>query len=223
MGERPDIALYFGSAKRYHTAVAVYTYSLHILNVVLYHRVQVSKELRKAQPRGIAPPAWVHRPRMKAVIERYIRERQLVDRPATIAGARLALNLFIRWLMSNHAEIESLAQVTREHLLEFAEDLNGMVGVRSKRPYSLSAKISVLSALGVFFRRVSEWSQWSEWEARYQDGGAKGIKEHPEPLKHVEVPNRPLLSRGDLPRRAIYLPRYIPDDELERSWRPSVP
>src|SRR6266487_2359120 len=61
---------------------------------------------------GIAPPAWVHRPRMKAVIERYIRERQLVDRPATIASARLALNLFIRWLMSNHTEIESLAQVT---------------------------------------------------------------------------------------------------------------
>lgn len=213
LGERPDIALFFGSAQRYHTAVAEYTYSLHILNVVLYHRGQVSKEPRKAQPRGIAPPAWVHRPRMKAVIDRYIRERQLVDRPATIAGAQLALNLFVRWLMRVHPEVESLAQVTREYMLEFAENLNGMVGVRSKRPYSLSAKIGMLSTLGVFFRRVSEWSQWSEGEGKYQYRGAEKSKEH---LEHLEVPSRPLLSRGDLPKRAIYLPRYIPDDELER-------
>ncbi|MBF6613867.1 MAG: tyrosine-type recombinase/integrase [Chloroflexi bacterium] len=202
LGERPDIARYFGTEKRYHQAVEVYTYSLHILNVVLYHRGQVSKEPRKAQPRGIAPPAWAHRPRMKAVIDRYIRERRLVDRPATIDSAELALNLFIRWLMSTHPETESFAQVTREHLLEFAEDLNSMVGVRSKRPYSLSAKIGILSSLNVFFRRVSEWSKW---EGQGREG------------KHqMEVPNRPLLSRGDLPKRAIYLPRYIPDDELER-------
>jgi hypothetical protein len=58
LGERPDIALYFGSEKRYHQAVVKYSYSLHVLNVVLYHRGQVSKEPHKAQPRGITPPAW---------------------------------------------------------------------------------------------------------------------------------------------------------------------
>jgi integrase len=149
---------------------------------------------------------------MRAVIDRYIRERQLVDRPATIQSADLALTLFVRWLLSVHPEIESFASVTREHLLEFADDLNSMVGVNSKRPYSLSAKIGVLSALNVFFRRVSEWANWEGT----REGERNGEQEEGHGKHELEVPNRPLLSRGDLPKRAMYLPRYIPDDELER-------
>ncbi len=205
LGERPDIALYFGSETRYHRALVEYSYGLHVLNVVLYHRGQVSREPHRSQPKGIAPRAWAHTPRIGAVIDRYIRERQLVDRPATILSIGLALTLFVRWLISAHPELESLASVTREDLLEFAEYLNGMVGVTSKRPYSLSAKIGVLSALNVFFRRISEWSNWME--PREGGRGRNG---------EMDVPNRPLLSRGDLPKRAMYLPRYIPDDELER-------
>jgi integrase len=227
LGERPDIALYFGSETRYHRALVEYSYGLHVLNVVLYHRGQVSREPHRSQPKGTAPRAWAHGPRIEAVIDRYFRERQLVDRPATIQSAGLALTLFVRWLISAHPEIESLASVTREHLLEFAEYLNSMVGVTSKRTYSLSAKIGVLSALNVFFMRISEWSNWMEPRegGRSRDGemdvnrkGEQGERGEGQATRvhEMEVPNRPLLSRGDLPKRAMYLPRYIPDDELER-------
>src|SRR5207248_2934571 len=125
---------------------------------------------------GTGPRAWAQRPRMGAVIDRYIKERQLVDRPATIQSVGLALTLFVRWLIGAHPEIESFASVTREELLEFAEYLNGTVGLTSKRPYSLSAKIGVLSSLNVFFRRISEWSHWEG--DREGDGATKGERKH---------------------------------------------
>jgi len=198
--ERPDIALFFGSTERYCQAIERYTRSLHILNVVLYYRGQIFTQPRKSYARSVAPDARgvprPAKPRMEAIVDRYIAERRLTDRPSTVESISRALRLFIGWLSQVHPELESLADVTRDHLIEFAEALNGMVGVRTKKLFSLNTKRMYLAYLSLFFRRIIRW-EWPE-----------GVE--------LEVPSRPLLGSGDIPKEVHRLPRYIPDDELER-------
>jgi len=81
--------------------------------------------------------------------------------------------------------------VTREHLIEFAEALNTMQGVQTHRPFASGTKQVILSCLCIFFQQVARW----QWE---------------------DVPDRPLLASGDLPKRPQRIPRYIPEDELGR-------
>jgi integrase len=60
-----------------------------------------------------------------------------------------------------------------------------------KRPWATSSKRVTLTKLAQFFRDVSHW----EWQ---------------------DVPIRPLLQNGDLPKLPQRIPRYILDEELER-------
>src|SRR5256885_14801499 len=75
--------------------------------------------------------------------------------------------------------------------MEFAEALNTMLGARTKRPLATLTKRGRLSRLCVFFQDVATWG-WNE------------------------VPDRPLLGSGDLPKIPARVPRYIPEDELAR-------
>src|SRR5438477_259349 len=52
-------------------------------------------------------------------------------------------------------------------------------------------KIRILSGVATFFRDVAFWG----WD---------------------DVPPRPLLANGDLPKRPKRVPRFIPDEELSR-------
>lgn len=189
-GERPDIALFHGSAEDYRRrARKGYLTAIHRLKVVLYHRGQAATEPWKIMPK-YAQPSPGH-PRMLAVIDRYLTARSLASRPATIERLGVSLRRFMQWLSQAYPGIESFADVTRDHLFEFAEALNTWIGIRSGQPLSTLTKRGNLSSLSVFFRDMAGWG----WE---------------------DVPTRPLLGVGDLPKIPLRVPRFIPEDELAR-------
>ena len=189
-GERSDLALFFGPGEPSHKEIARrYQSNLHLLHVILYHRGQVSKEPRRFLNQRNPRP--VLKPRMEAVVAHYLTARGLTDRPSTIGGLDLALRQFIGWLAQAYPAVESFAEVTREQLMEFAEAMNTMLGARTKRPLATLTKRGRLSRLSVFFQDVATWG-WNE------------------------VPDRPLLGSGDLPKIPARVPRYIPEDELAR-------
>lgn len=187
-GERDDVALFYGSTQRYQALVQRRLKSLHLMRVVLYHRGQVPTEPRIVH-RQPPPPRAVLKPRMEAVAARYLSTRRLTGRPNTIRHIDTALHHLIAWLARTYPTLDSFADMTREHLLAYAEALNTELSLRTKQPLALSTKRSTLAILSVFFQEVAQW----RWE---------------------DVPSHPLFSAGDLPKRAVHVPRYIPEVEL---------
>lgn len=189
-GQRPDLTSFFASAERYQQeARKSYLTALHMLQVVLYHRGQATTEPHKRMP----PSAerGMGQPRMQAVADRYLAARRLTGRPATIDRLDLSLRHFMQWLATVHPEMASFAEVTREQVLEFADLLQTWVSPTTGQPLSTLSKRGRLSNLSVFFRDTASW----EWQ---------------------DVPGRPLLGVGDLPKIPERIPRYIPDEELAR-------
>jgi integrase len=187
-GEREDLALFHGSKELYHLKLEHYTCHLYLLHVVLYQRGQVNPELHR--PRSV-PQRLVLKPGMEATVTQYLNERRLTAQPRTVEGIDSALHQFIRWLARTYPEMETVATVTREHLLEYAESLNTTPSQRTGQPINVVTKRGILSRISVFFQDVARW-QWND------------------------VPDRPLLQVGDLPKLPQRVPRYIPDEELAR-------
>ena len=188
--ERSDIMRFFPSADYYRTHIrGEHTAAFHGLHVVLYHRGQFATPPKKIRPPVPAVPLL--KPRMHAIVERYIAERSLISAPHTIELIRHALNHLVMWLTEAHPTIETFADVTREDLLAFREAMDTLVGMRTQRYWTLRSKISVLSRISVFFAEIAAW----EW---------------------ADVPPRPLLLHGDLPKLPTRIPRYIPDAELNQ-------
>lgn len=188
-GKRPDVVLFFGSAEHYRKQAKTYLAFLHRLHVILYHRGQITKEPTLIKPKRVYYA--LSTPRMEAVLARYLTARRLTDRPKTVKNFDLALRRFIRWIEQAHPTIETFAEVTRDHVLQFAEEFESLVNPRTKRPPGAGSKLVMLGRLAVFFQDVACWG----WE---------------------DVPRHPLLQGRDLPRRPKSIPRYIPDDELTR-------
>jgi len=188
-GERPDVALFFGDAERYRAVAIGYGAHLHLLHVVLYHRGQASAEPYRTLPARARRPDLP--PQMVAVADRYLAVRRLTDRPATILNLERALRHFMAWLAWAHPALTTFAAVQREHILEYAADLEAQRAARSGRPLTTLTRRGLLSGLSVFFRDTAAWG-WAD------------------------VPGRPLLGAGDLPRIPERVPRYIPEDELAR-------
>ncbi len=189
-GLRPDVTAFYTSVDHYHQeARKSYLTALHMLHVVLYHRGQAKTEPRRVMPL-YAERGGGH-PRMQAIVDRYLTARRLTDRPGTVAKLDLTLRRFMKWLATTHAEITSWTQVTRDQVLKFAEALDTLQSASTGKPLSTLTKRGTLSNLSVFFRDGASWG----WE---------------------EMPERPLLSAGDLPKIPERIPRYIPEDELSR-------
>lgn len=188
-GDRPDVAHYFGSPQHYQNAVHAYRTHLQITRVVLYHAGVIATAPRRNRPAPFQHPALPER--LEAVIERYLAVRRVNRRPKTVQGYMLALRAFANWLVRSSPEIVSWAQVSREHVLAFAEDLTTRISAETGQPLSARTKEGYLITLATFLRDVALW----QWE---------------------DVPSRPLLGPGDLPKRPQRVPRYIPEEELAR-------
>jgi integrase len=186
--QRVDVTLFFGSTTHHQKIVVQRRRCLYRLHMVLYHRGQVAT-YPNIERRGEARP--VLNPTLEQVVRRYLAERSLSARPGTVKNFETTLRKLVAWLAFAHPEIHVWAQVTRDHVLEFAEALHGMVDPKTKQPLSLPYKQKVLGRLVVFFQDLA----FSGWE---------------------HVPERPLLGHGDLPQLPIRVPRYIPEPELER-------
>lgn len=131
------------------------------------------------------------KPRMEAVVTKYLAARHLTHAPATVEKMHLTLRHFGAFLEHTYPEVETFAQVKREHILAWASALETMPMPRTGQPLAAWSKIRSLSCLSLFFRETAAWG----WE---------------------DVPGRPLLGPGDLPKTPLRVPRYIPADELNR-------
>jgi integrase len=189
--ERPDIDVLYGSVDEYRKRLKQRKISLHQLQVVLYHRGQVNREPQRVVNAPSRRVFVIHKPSMQEILARYLTARSLTDQPATVKKLDLAMRQFVDWIEQTYPEIETFAEVTREHILEYAEMLNTRLGVLTSQPLASSSKCQTLTKVAQFFREVSSWG----WE---------------------DVPIRPLLLPGDLPKRPLRVPRYIPEPELER-------
>ena len=185
-GERPDVALFYGSLEQYRDDTQDFPARLHRLHTVLYHRGQIKTEPPKKQPPALPPTGT---PRMQAVLDRYLATRRLTDEPATVSAFNTNIRRFITWIEGAYPTVETFAPVTREHVLEFAEFLTTSTNLITGRPLATSTRRQSLSKLSVFFQDVVFW----EWE---------------------DVPSHPLLKSGDLPKLPQRVPRYIPDRDL---------
>ncbi len=150
-GERSDLALFFGSAERAHQQLDHYKGWIFKLQIILYHRGQAATLPRVTRP---SAPREVLRPRMEAVVIRYLAVRRLDARPSTVKSFRIALHLLIPWLAQAYPELET-----------FAEALHTMKGVQTHRPFASGTKQLMLSCLSIFFQQVARW-QWEDVPAR---------------------------------------------------------
>ena len=189
-GERTDLHLFFESAEYYHTAVEKERLRfLFRLQVVLYHRGQVSTLPRIHHPHLASHAA--SKSRMIAVLDRYLTGRRLTDEPGTVKRFNTNIRQLIAWIEQAYPELENFAQVTRDHVLAYADFLTTNPNPRTGQPLATSTRRQVLSSLSVFFQEVVAWG----WD---------------------DVPSRPPLQSGDLPKLPQRVPRYIPEHELDQ-------
>jgi integrase len=187
---REDLRFFYPSQQRYRDGAAKnWITHLHQLQVVLYHRGQVATQPRKLMP-GWKPPL-VLPPTMQAVAEKWLAARRLTDRPSTVAKLELAIRRFGDWLGEHHPEIVSFADVTRDHCLTWLQHLAEEPTERTGKPLGAVSRIQRTSGLGQFFRDTAAW-QWDD------------------------VPGNALIGGGDAPKHPLKVPRFIPDDELDR-------
>jgi len=189
-GERPDIGDFFQSADYYqHHVRSQYTWYFHVLHVVLYHRGQISTPPQRIT--RATPPRPLVKPRMQAVVQRYLATRSVTDEPNTVQGFDTTTHKFIAWIAHIYPQVETWAEITREQVLEYAEAMKTLISPQTGKPLGVVSRRGQLSRLSVFLADIATWG----WE---------------------DVPQRPLLLKGDLPKRPQRIPRYIPDQELDR-------
>jgi len=188
--EHPNLERFYPSPQRYRVGAAKnWITHLHQLQVVLYHRGQVAEQPRKLMP-GWKPPL-VLPSTMQAVADKWLAARRLTDRPSTVNKLELTIRRFGDWLGEHHPEIESFADVTRDHCLAWIAHITEEPTEQTGKPLGVVSRIQRISGLGQLFRDTASW-QWDD------------------------VPGHSLIGPGDAPKSPIKVPRFIPDAELER-------
>ncbi|MFD8563127.1 tyrosine-type recombinase/integrase [Streptosporangium canum] len=170
---------------------------LHLLHVVLFNEGSITAppELgirRRATWKDMLTPPGTP-PVIKGVVERWLRLRLDTGAAAesTIQNEYASLGRLLSWRAAVRPEIESLDQLTREHIEEFLTYLAALINPRTKAPLAVQTRRGTVSALTAFFRETSRLG----WEG---------------------VPERPLLASADLPKQVQSLPRFIPRDQLDQ-------
>ncbi|PVA69081.1 integrase [Mycobacteroides abscessus] len=178
------------SPKRLVTAARVWNTYTFQSGVALYHAGIVHDLPARSRFKPIPPVSDV--PDILPVMDRYIRERSVVDRPTSVDQTRQGLRRLSDWLAETRPETTTLRGLTRDDLLDFVT----WIGSQRKRrhphgPLSPAYLRMIIHQVTSFFRYGA-------------DAGWK------------EMPTRsPLLTR-DIPKTVVRVPRAIPADELER-------
>jgi len=186
---RPDVSVFLGPEARQRRTLRGWRTNLHQLRVVLYHRGQLPELHRSEWPVWRVEPALP--PAMSATIERYLTAKRLTDRPGTLVHVASGLRRFGGWLARTEPAMRTFASVSRDHLLAYGGWLDEYRNPRGGRTLAMRTKRWHLGVLSTFFRDSAAW----EWEG---------------------MPAHRLLGAGDLPRCPKPLPRYIPEDQLNR-------
>jgi integrase len=141
--------------------------------------------------RGSPRPPLSAKPKVDALLERFLAERALVLRPGSMVGNRSALRRLGLWLDENRPDLESLGELTRADMVEFMQDLGQMRKI--KHPGEVigpAYRASIISFVAVFFRHAA----LAEWP---------------------DAPARPLITHSDMPLRTARVPRFIPGHQLD--------
>ncbi len=130
-------------------------------------------------------------PKIRAVVERYLRLRLDADpdRPENVRHSRDALRRFVEWLVIAHPEITNLADLRRGHAEEFLRWAGKLTNKRTGLPLAMTTRRGLVTNLTVFVNQTATWG----WE---------------------DTPGRVLFTRGDIPKVAKSLPRFISDPML---------
>jgi site-specific recombinase XerD len=186
-GGHPDRAQFHGSDRQWAGRKMNWGSQLFVLQMLLFHTGQLT-ELPKEPLQATA--VWPRLPpAMDSSIDRYLAARRQLDRPATMQNIELGLRRFTTWLIDRHPRLHSFAEVTRIDCQEFAVWLDTLRHQRTGAALASTTKRSDLQAVLGLFRDGAAW----EWP---------------------DMPTRPLLIAGDLPKIPRAVPRFIPDHEL---------
>jgi integrase len=140
--------------------------------------------------RGLPRPQLSGKPRIDAVMDRFVAERALVLRPDSMTSLRGGLRRFGLWLDTERPHIESLAELTRADLVDFMESVHQMRKIKHPaETISPAFRAGIISTVAVFFRYAALF----EWD---------------------DAPARPLITHADMPRRIQRVPRFIPEHQL---------
>ena len=93
-------------------------------------------------------------------------------------------------LAGHHPEIDSYADVTRDHCLAWAQHLAGTPAETTGKPLGAASRIQRLSGLSQMFRDAAAW-------------------------EYPDVPGFAPITSRDAPKLPQRIPRFIPDHELD--------
>lgn len=189
-GRRPDRHRFHGNNAQWDSKRRNWGSQVFLLQLLLYHAGHIPEIPKEPHPTRMV---WPSMPQvMTDTIERYLAARSLLDRPSTIQNLSAGLRRFSTWMMANRPSAASFAAVTRADCLEFCAWLSTQTHHRTGAPLTPATRRQDIQAVLGFFRDGYAW-QWPD------------------------MPARPLLMNGDLPKITRAVPRFIPDAEL-RSW-----
>jgi integrase len=157
--------------------------------VALFHAGITDRAPSRKPP--TEPPALSSKPRINAVLQRYLTERALILRPESMSSERGGLRRFGLWLDTERPHIDRLDQLQRADLVAFMESVKRLRKIKHpEEPLSPAYQTSIISVVAVFFRHAT----LAEWD---------------------DMPSRPLITHADMPPSVQKIPRFIPDHQLE--------
>ncbi len=186
-GDHPDREQFHGGEESWASKRRNWGSQLFLLQLLLFHTGQLPELPREPIP--LSAHRAVLPPQMAATLDRYLTARRQLDRPGTIQNIESGLRRFTNWLIDSRPHISSFVDVTRDDCTAFAVWLDQQRHHRTGQPYATTYKRAHLQAVLGLFRDGSAW----EWP---------------------DMPTRPLMISGDLPKIPKAVPRFIPSDEL---------
>jgi hypothetical protein len=159
------------------------------VGTALFHAAITDRPPARQEPKR--PPTLSSKPRINALLERYLSERALVLRPETMSSERGGLRRFGLWLDTERPNIDRLDQLQRTDLVAFLESVKRLRKLKAPdEPLSPAYQTGIISVVAVFFRHGA----LAEWD---------------------DMPSRPLITHADMPRGIQKVPRFIPNHQLE--------
>lgn len=159
----------------------------HRLQLTLFHDNKIDSLARAVVKPPVSETGWEPiTPHYRDNALRYVEQVRLSLRPATVRHIEQSLRVFGTWLAEQHPAIGSCADLERHHVEAFKSWLAVRPSQRTGKPLTRTSIKELLINLGCFFDRTTNWG-------------------------YPNVPTRPLLFVGDLPRIDRPLPRFLDD------------
>ena len=159
----------------------------HRLQLTLFHAGKIDNLTRPAVRPSVTVTGWDPvAPVYRAAALRYVSQVRLSLAPSTVKHIEQHLRVFGTWLVENHSDIGSCAELERIHIEDYKTWLATHISARTGKPLARASIKEMLINLSCFFDRITEWG-------------------YPNP------PTRPLIFSGDLPKIDRPLPRFLDD------------